>query len=158
MKYQCALITVSDMEKSIRFYKDILEQEIEFDFGENVSFKGGFALHLDTHFEMLTNQTIKRKNNSFELYFEHDNLKPVRDYLVKHEFELVHDLREQPWRQLVMRVYDPDGHIVEIGESIEHLCFRLHNEGLHKEEISRISNMNIDFVDSSIKLYEENHK
>ncbi len=153
MQYRCALLAVSDMQKSLKFYKDLLKQEVEYDFGENISFKGGFAIHLDTHFEKLIGQNIIKKSHSTELYFEDDAVKEIRDLLLQSGCELVHDLREQPWRQLVFRVYDPDGHIIEIGETLEHLCYRLHTEGLEQEEITKISNMSIDFVNASIRQF-----
>ncbi len=153
MQYKCALIAVKDMEKSVRFYRDLLSQEIEFDFGENVAFKGGFALHLSSHFESLISLPVKRKCNSFELYFEDDNLEIVRDRLVEQSCHLVNDICEQPWRQKVLRVYDPDENIVEIGETMQHLCFRLHTEQLSNEEISEISNMPLEFVKYAITSY-----
>ncbi len=154
MQYRCALITVSDMSKSVHFYRDILNQVVENDFGENVSFRGGFALHLDSHFEMLTGKSIIRNNNALELYFEHDDLIPVRDALLDERYELVHDIKEQPWRQFVMRVYDPDKHIVEIGESMEHTCYRLHLEGHNIHKIAELTSLSNDFIRNSIQQYQ----
>jgi len=69
--------------------------------------------------------------------------------------EFVHEIGEQPWRQKVMRFYDPDENIIEIGESMEHLSHRLHREGLEVKEISKITNMSQDFVKNSIARYEQ---
>lgn len=44
MKYICTLIAVKDIEKSKQFYREVLEQEVVLDFGENVTLSGGFAL------------------------------------------------------------------------------------------------------------------
>lgn len=62
-------------------------------------------------------------------------------------------LREQPWRQKVLRFYDLDFHIIEIGESMEHTCFRLHLEGLNDEEISKTCLMPLPFVQAAIEKY-----
>lgn len=50
MKYVCALITVKDIHKSRLFYEKILGQTVVTDFGENVGFEGGFALHKKDNF------------------------------------------------------------------------------------------------------------
>jgi len=39
IKFVCPLMTVSDMKKSRDFYETVLEQKVESDFGENISFR-----------------------------------------------------------------------------------------------------------------------
>ncbi|MBT7993509.1 MAG: glyoxalase/bleomycin resistance/dioxygenase family protein, partial [Bacteroidetes bacterium] len=51
MKFICALVTVSDILVARNFYENILDQKVKFDFGENVTFHGDFALHLESHFK-----------------------------------------------------------------------------------------------------------
>jgi hypothetical protein len=60
-------------------------------------------------------------------------------------------MREQPWRQRVVRFYDPDRHIIEVGESMEHLCYRLYTEGKTIAEIEKITMMPREFVKLAIK-------
>ena len=62
----------------------------------------------------------------------------------------VHEVREQPWRQRVMRIYDPDMHIIEIGESMEYLILRLHNEGMAPEQVTAATKLPLEFVKSVI--------
>ena len=146
MKYLCSLITVSDINRSRYFYENLLKQEVESDFGENVGFKGGFAIHLDSHFKNLINKEIKQGGNNFELYFEEDNLDELVNNLKENSVEFVHELREQPWGQKVIRFYDPDKHIIEIGETMKHLVQRLKNSGLEPEQISKATSLPIDYV------------
>lgn len=156
MKFISALITVDDIDRSRHFYTGLLEQEIKFDFGENITFHGDFAIHLRSHFkELIDNKEIKDKANNCELYFEYDNLEKMELKLNKEGVEFVHEIREQPWRQKVMRFYDPDENIIEVGESMEHLSNRLHREGIEVKEISKITNMPQDFVKNSIARYEQ---
>lgn len=69
------------------------------DYGQNVAFEGGFALHEKAHFKTLIDERdVRKKNNSFELYFEEENVTAVFDTITKHEFELVRGVIEQPWR------------------------------------------------------------
>ncbi len=154
MKFICPLIVVSDMERSRKFYRELLDQKIKYDFGENVTFEGDFAIHLDTHFQSLINQKpILQEGHNFELYFEYDDMESAVKKLQDAGVEFVHEMREQPWRQRVVRLYDPDRHIIEIGESMEHLSYRLHKEGLSPDNISTITMLPLEFVTDSIQKF-----
>lgn len=154
MKYICPLITVDDINRSRSFYETVLDQKVKYDFGENVAFASGFAIHLKPHFaELIGKKNIISKSNSFELYFEHDDIDGFEKSLIEHKVELVHPACEQPWRQKVIRFYDPDGHIIEVGESLEYLSFRLFKEGKTLSEISAITNMPAEFVSASVKNF-----
>ncbi len=156
MKYICPLITVSDIKRSRDFYEDLLNQKVKYDFGENITFHGDFAIHLQSHYEMLIdNKKVTYGGNNFELYFEYDDIEQIVKLLMDNNVSFVHGIREQPWRQKVVRFYDPDKNIIEIGESLEYLAFRLKNEGLSIEQISKTTNLPIDFVTSLIEKYKE---
>jgi hypothetical protein len=55
----------------------------------------------------------------------------------------------------VVRFHDPDGHIIEIGESMEHLSFRLFQEGKTVSEIAEITYLPASFIEQAIKIYED---
>jgi catechol 2,3-dioxygenase-like lactoylglutathione lyase family enzyme len=148
IKFVAPLITVSDIKKSRNFYETILEQKVESDYGENISF-GGFAIHSRPHFKMLiNNKDIIVGANNFELYFEYDNVEQIVEKLKLEKVEFVHELREQPWKQLVVRFYDLDKNIIEIGESMEHLIFRLHQQNHSTNEIAEMTGLNKEFIDN----------
>lgn len=154
MKYICPLLVVSDMQRSRKFYEGLLGQKVKADFGENVTYEGDFAIHLESHYSgLIDGKTITRGGNAFELYFEEDKLELVAEKLAGEGVELVHPLREQPWRQKVLRIYDPDRHIIEIGESFERLCSRLKKEGKSVEEITKITYMPEAFVHQAIEKF-----
>lgn len=154
MKYICSLITVSDIKRSRYFYENLLNQKVKFDFGENVTFHGDFSIHLQSHFkELIDNKEIKQGGNNFELYFEYDKVEDIVKALKDNNVVFVHEIREQPWRQKVVRFYDPDKNIIEIGESLEHLAFRLNNEGLSIEQIAETTNMTLEFVNEAIEKF-----
>jgi catechol 2,3-dioxygenase-like lactoylglutathione lyase family enzyme len=150
MKFICPLIVVNDMEVSRNFYEKVLNQKVEYDFGENVSFEGGFAIHLKSHFSDLLNineNGILQKSNNSELYFEEEDLDSFLQKLKDIDsIEYVHGLKEQPWGQRVIRFYDPDMHIIEVGEPMESVVKRLLNEGLSIEETSKRTSMPEEFV------------
>jgi catechol 2,3-dioxygenase-like lactoylglutathione lyase family enzyme len=156
MKYVCPLITVTDMKLSRDFYENLLGQKIKYDFGESVTFHGDFAIHLQSHYKnLIDNKEIKSGGNNFELYFESDAIELMVENLKQNKVSFVHELREQPWRQKVVRFYDPDNNIIEVGETLEHLSLRLRKEGLSFEHITEITNMPIDFVLDSIEKYKK---
>lgn len=154
MKFICSLIMVNDIKRSRDFYENVLGQKVKFDFGENITFHGDFAIHLKTHFqELIDNKEIKTRCHNFELYFEDDNIEQIVERLNAYGIAFVHTTREQPWRQKVVRFYDPDENIIEVGETMEYLSYRLHCEGMQIENIAYTTNMSEDFVKSSIEKY-----
>ena len=152
VKFVSPLITVTDMKKSLNFYENILGQKVESNFGENISF-GSFAIHLRSHFKILIdNKDIIAGGNNFELYFEYDNVEQIAEKLKIEKVEFVHELREQPWKQLVMRFYDPDKNIIEIGESMEHLIFRLHQQNHSIDEIAKMTGLDKEFIEKTVYI------
>jgi catechol 2,3-dioxygenase-like lactoylglutathione lyase family enzyme len=126
-KFICPLFVVRDMEVSRKFYENMLGQEVEYD----------FAIHRMSHFESLTgNSDIIFNSNNAELYFESTELVELRDELVRSGIHFIHDIVDQPWKQQVMRFYDPDGHIIEVGEPLNYTARRLSAEGLSEDQIS----------------------
>jgi uncharacterized glyoxalase superfamily protein PhnB len=51
------------------------------------------------------------------LYFETNQLDAAFARL-KNKVRLVHPIERQSWGQRVFRFYDPDGHVIEIGEPL----------------------------------------
>lgn len=153
-KYVCPLLVVADMKRAREFYETILDQVVVVDYGENITFEGNFALHLQSHFQMLIDgKPISMKGNDFEIFFEYDDVDSLNNRLIEAGVEFVHPLREQPWRQRVMRFYDPDFHIIEIGESMERTCYRLYHAGLDYDEICNATMMPLPFVQAAIEKY-----
>ena len=154
MKYICVLIVVKDVKKSRFLYEQILGQTVKMDYGEDIIFHGDFAIHQKSHFESLINHyPILSKSNNFELYFEDDNLEEIVQKLKDNGFEFIHEIVEQPWKQKVVRFYDDDKNIIEIGERMEHTAFRLSKQNYSIKEISKITYLPENMVQKSIEEY-----
>ncbi len=154
MKFICSLLVVENISKSRFFYETLLQQTIKFDFEENITFEGGFAIHQKTHFKsLINNYPITAKSNSFELYFEDDALESIVESLKENDIEFIHEIKEQPWRQKVVRFYDYDGNIIEIGEPLEHVAYRLHIENMPLEEISKTTYLSQEVIQKAIVEY-----
>ena len=151
IKFVCPVITVADMKVSRNFYENILGQTVEADYGENVSFGGGFAIHLQPHFKKLIgNKEMVSSANNFELYFEYDNLEQIYERLKREKVEFIHELREEPWKQWVLRFYDPDKNIIDIGESMKHLVLRLYQQNHSADEIFKMTGLDKGFIEETI--------
>ncbi len=154
MKYICSLIVVEDIEKARHLYEAVLKQQVVEDYGQNIVFAGSFAIHKKEHFRgLIDNKPVIAGSNNFELYFEEDDLPAAEAALKACGLEFVHEVREQPWRQQVLRCYDYDKNIIEIGEKMEHTAYRLSLENLSIEEIARTTYLSEDAVKAAISLY-----
>lgn len=153
MRYICPLMTVRNMERARYFYEILLEQEVVNDYGENITFKGAFSLHLESHFNELIHREVsplREKSDQFELYFETENIDMIFDRLKNENLTFLHDIDLQPWKQKVFRVYDYDGYIVEIGESVNTTAKRLFQEGNNIKEISGTLYISIENLEKMI--------
>lgn len=152
MKFQLPLLAVQDVEVSKKFYNQLFNQEVVLDLGKNVTFNGGFAIQED--FAWLTDidpASVVRNSHNMELYFEVEDFDEFLLLLEKHkEVKLVHPPKKHEWQQRVVRVYDPDFHMIEIGESMEVIAKRYLSQGLSVEKVSEIIQHPIEFVKNCI--------
>ena len=150
MRFVCPLIVVRDMEVSRAFYEEVLGQKVGYDLGENVSFEGGFAIHLRSHFSGLVGireSDVVSGSHNAELYFEEDDLDAFLERLKGMDsVKYVHGVIEQPWGQRAIRLYDPDLHIVEVGEPMESVARRFLGRGFSVEETARRISTPEEFV------------
>lgn len=150
IKLVSAVIFVKDIKASRRFYEEVLGQKVLMDHGPNVGFEGGFALWQRDHAsQIIFNRTIEEPSapcNHAELYFETARLDDVRTRLESAGVEWIHPLIEQPWGQRVIRFYDPDGHILELGEPMPVVILRYFASGLTAEEIAQRTFMPLELV------------
>ncbi len=157
LKFVSSLIVVDELAASRYFYEHLLGQKVKFDFGENVTFEGDFAIHLKAHFQSLlgdaTRYPVTNKAHNGELYFETDEMDLIAERLRAANVEFIHAIQEQPWGQRVLRLYDPDGHVVEVGERLEAMAWRFFQQGWSVERIMDKSGMPREFVERAIQEY-----
>ena len=139
MKYSCTMITVKDIGSSRKFYESLFGLEVYQDYGKNISFSCGLSLQQD--FDLLANipkDKILRESNNMELYFEEEDFDGFLEKLKRYpDIRYLHDAIEYPWGQRVIRFYDPDGHIIEVGEEMRMIVRRFLDSGLSIEQTSK---------------------
>ena len=138
MKFKNPLIAVSDMEASKAFYRETLGLRVVLDFGSNVTLTGGVCLQTkETWQEFIGKEAseIVLGGCAGELYFEEDDFDRFIGKLEALKgIRYVHPVHEHSWGQRAVRFYDPDGHIIEVGENIKSVCRRFLDSGLSLEE------------------------
>jgi len=145
MKFQSPLIAVTNMERSKAFYKNYLNLEVEVDFGANVTLTGGLSLQtIETWKDFIGGIEVNFKGNASELYFDEDDFD---GFLKKLDgLELVHPPKEYSWGQRAVRFYDPDGHIIEVGENITEVACRFADKGMTVNEIATRMDVREEYV------------
>ena len=137
MKFMNPLLAVSDMERSVSFYKTVLGLDKIADFGANVTLTGGVALQTqETWAQFIETDALTWNGKVSELYFEEDDFDTFAERLRGQDIRYVHPVKEHAWGQRVVRFYDPDGHIIEVGENIQSVCRRFADSGMTPEQIA----------------------
>lgn len=137
MKFMNPLLVVSDIERSVSFYKTVLGLDKIADFGANVTLTGGVALQTqETWAQFIETDALTWNGKVSELYFEEDDFDTFAERLRGQDIRYVHPVKEHAWGQRVVRFYDPDGHIIEVGENIQSVCRRFADSGMTPEQIA----------------------
>ncbi|MDO5405984.1 MAG: VOC family protein [Eubacteriales bacterium] len=121
MKLKNVLITVSDMERSKRFYRELFGLEVILDNDGNVILTEGLVLQDASIWKCFVERDIIPRNNASELYFEEADLDGFVKKLEAYgePIQYVNPLMEHSWGQKVVRFYDPDGHLIEVGTPMQ---------------------------------------
>jgi catechol 2,3-dioxygenase-like lactoylglutathione lyase family enzyme len=151
IKFEGSVIFVKDVKASRRFYEDLLGQKVKDDFGRFVGYEGGFGIwEADFAHQLIYEKPLEESGplgkRNLELYFETEDIEDAWSRFSEAALELVHPMIEQPWGQRVFRLYDPDGHIVEIGEPLPVVARRLLNQGRSPEEVAEKTMMPLEAV------------
>ena len=147
MKFKNPLLVVTDIDKSVAFYKKVLGLRVITDFGANKTLTGGLCLQtLETWKEFIGTNEISFGGNNTEVYFEEDDFDEFAEKLKGLDIEYVHPVKEHSWGQRVVRFYDPDRHIVEVGENIKSVCRRFLDSGMTPEQASERMDVPVKFV------------
>ena len=150
--FHSTVLFVVDVEASKKFYTDVMGEEIELDLGPNVGFKSALAIWDGAYGRNVIFGDENSGDGDFsskrmaELYYETEDMEKTLEVLKNADVEFVHGVVEQPWRQLTVRILDPDGHMIEVGERMDVCVKRLEASGMSAEEIAGSTTMPPDVV------------
>lgn len=117
MKLRNVLIVVKDIERSQKFYHDLFGLQVILDNDGNMILTEGLVLQEEKYWSDFLQKDITPRHNHSELYFEE---KFIEEFVEKLEalypdVEYVNKLMTHSWGQKVVRFYDPDGNLIEVG-------------------------------------------
>ena len=117
MKLKSVLIVVKDIEKSRKFYHDLFGIDLVLDNDGNMILTEGLVLQDERIWKSFLERDIVSKSNSCELYFEEQDIEAFIEKLERlyPTIEYVNRLKAHSWGQRVIRFYDLDGNLIEVG-------------------------------------------
>ena len=117
MKLKNVLIVVKDIEKSRKFYHDLFGLDLVLDNEGNMILTEGLVLQDEKIWKRFLDRDIVPKSNSCELYFEEQDIEAFIEKLeiLYPTIEYVNPLMTHNWGQRVVRFYDLDGNLIEVG-------------------------------------------
>ena len=146
MKYVCTVISVADISAARKVYEELFGLEVYQDYGKNIAFTCGLALQQD--FDWLVNipkEKVLKKSNNAEVVFEEQDFDGFLNKLKEYpEIEYLGEVIEHSWGQRVIRFYDLDEHLIEVGEDMQMVVKRFLASGMTMEEVSAKMDVSIE--------------
>ena len=120
MKLKNVLIVVKDIEKSRQFYNELFGLDLVLDNDGNMILTEGLVLQDEKIWKELLGKEILPESNSCELYFEEQNIEAFAEKLERlyPSIRYVNKLVVHSWGQKVVRFYDLDGNLIEVGTPV----------------------------------------
>ena len=120
MKLKNILIVVKDIEASKKFYHDLFDIDMVLDNDGNMILTEGLVLQDEEIWKSFLGRDIVPKSNSCELYFEEQDIESFIEKLERlyPDIEYVNRLMTHSWGQRVIRFYDLDGNLIEVGTPV----------------------------------------
>lgn len=117
MRLKNVLIVVNDIQKSIDFYRELFGLQVILDNDGNVILTEGLVLQDASIWKNFIKKDVLPCNHATELYFEEADIEGFVRKLeaYKEPIHYVNTLMEHSWGQKVVRFYDPDGNLIEVG-------------------------------------------
>ena len=122
MRLRNILIVVKDIEKAKQFYHNLFGLDMVLDNNGNVILTEGLVLQDANIWQEFLGRDCIPRNNSCELYFEERDIEAFVERLegLCPSVNYVNRLMTHSWGQKVVRFYDLDGNLIEVGTPVNH--------------------------------------
>ena len=139
MKFCAAVLSVADIHASRKFYEELFGLTLFQDYGINVAYTCGLALQQEFGWLVgLPDEQVRQKPNNMEVCFEEEDFDGFLKKLAEYPgICFLHRVKEHSWGQRVVRFYDPNGPIIEVGESMPMVVRRFLASGMSMEQVSQ---------------------
>lgn len=154
IEFDSSVLFCSDVKLQRDFYENFLGQEVELDMDTCIVFKNNFTL-----WQLTEDYPISKElgytyehigNRNLEMCFKTDNFEDAIEKVLMSDLRILHNVEEERWGQYTIRFYDPEGNLVEIGESIPCFIRRMKSEGLNTQQIAEKTGLDNAFVEEVI--------
>ena len=116
MKLKNILLVVEDIEVSKKFYTELFGLMVKVDFGKNVMLTEGLVLQERDVWESALGKEVALGGHDAELYFEESDMDSFLERLA--DVEILNPCVVDGNGQRVVRLYDPDKHVIEVKEVV----------------------------------------
>ncbi|MGE4398118.1 MAG: VOC family protein [Campylobacterales bacterium] len=149
MTLTATAIFVDNIEISKEFYVDALGQKIVMESeGAYIAFESGLAIwKTQMATETIFGAAQKFNGQSFEICFESETIEDDFKKLTEFGAGVISKIEPQPWGQMAFRVFDPDGHIIEVAEPLSHTVERMLDAGYSHEQVSQMTHIPLEMVE-----------
>ncbi len=140
ISYSSAVLVTGHFDLMRRFYENVMEQKVLYDFGSCVQFECGLTVWRPSEGHSVIKALAHAdgtENAALELCFETEDFDAQAARVTAAGVMLAHGVIEENWGQRTLRFFDPEGNLVELGESIPAFCKRLHFSGMSVEEVAK---------------------
>ncbi len=154
LQFDSSVIFCSNLQQMREFYETFLNQEVEMDLGLCLIFKNKFTLwQLTDEFPIskelgYTYEHIGNRN--LEMCFKTENFEDAIEKVLLSDLRILHNVEEEKWGQYTIRFYDPEGNLIEIGESMKCYIKRMHSSGMDKKQITEKTGLDSAMVTAII--------
>jgi catechol 2,3-dioxygenase-like lactoylglutathione lyase family enzyme len=154
LHYHSAVVFCNDLDKQREFYEKFLGQNIIQDLGNCLVFENGFTLwKLEDKMPISTELGYTYEpigNRNLELCFETEAFGDAVEKVVLSDLRILHNVEEEQWGQYTIRFYDPEGNLVEIGETLKCMVSRMISGGMSIKAVVKKSGLPKSFVEKLI--------
>ena len=154
MKFAGTLLAVRDINRARKLYEGLLGCKVAMDLGVYVAYTNGISLQQEeTWLSFIEREAddIVYGANDAELYFDEHEIESFFIRMRVFDVELIHDLKEHSWGQRVVRFYDLDGHIIEVGEHMGDVARRFICEGMTHEQAAKRMEIPLEMLEAFLK-------
>lgn len=154
LKFHSSVIFCNNLKEQRDFYEKFLNQKLEQDLGGCLVFNNGFTLwQLDQSYPIsrelgYTYEPIGNRN--LELCFETETFEDAVEHVLMSDLRILHNVAEEEWGQYTIRFYDPEGNLVEIGETLGCMVRRMSEDGKTGEEIAALTGLPLNFIEHTL--------
>ncbi len=155
LRFHSTVIFTQELKQLRDFYEIFLGQQVEEDFGNCVVFKGGFTIwKLEKEYPVSQELGYRYDhlgNRNLELCFETDTFGKMVEHILSVDLRILHNVTEEKWGQYTIRFFDPEGNLVEVGESMHCFVNRMVDSGMDIDAVARKTGLSEQLVTRLLK-------